>query len=330
MRYNEPTVYAVKHKDYDTRMKSRSGGIFTAVSDEIFKNGGVVYGCALNDEVEAIHIRASSSEERNKMRGSKYVQSNMGNCFNSVKEDLDNGLPVLFSGTSCQVGGLKSFLGRDYSNLFCMDLICRGVPSPLVWKKYIEYQENRNKAKCVGADFRNKIDFGWNSHIETLWFDNGKTVNSNIYTNLFYKNALLRPSCFKCPYKSIMHPGDITIGDYWGIGKAAPELHDNKGVSLVLINNDKGNEMFNAVKPSVEFRKTLLEDSMQPALSAPESPPVNRAVFWKDFTQKPFSYCANKYGGNSVLYKTLHKMWMLIPENIRGNIKTIIKKVLKK
>lgn len=240
MNWKQPKVYAVKHKDEATRAASRSGGIFTALSDRVLSDGGVVYGCILTDDFSAIHIRAENTEERNRMRESKYIQSKLGNTFKNVKLDLDTGKRVLFSGTSCQVAGLKRYLGKEYNNLFCVDIVCHGVPSKKVWNAYLRWQEEKNHSKVVKVDFRNKRDFGWHDHVETLYFKNGKSSNSYVFRNLFYGHTVLRPSCYECQYKSVMHPGDITIADYWGIEKAAPEFDDNKGVSLVLVNNEAG------------------------------------------------------------------------------------------
>ena len=133
MNWKQPKVYAVKHKDEATRAASRSGGIFTALSDRALSDGGVVYGCILTDDFSAVHIRAENTEERNRMRESKYIQSKLGNTFKNVKLDLDTGKRVLFSGTSCQVAGLKRYLGKEYNNLFCVDIVCHGVPSKKVW-----------------------------------------------------------------------------------------------------------------------------------------------------------------------------------------------------
>lgn len=146
MNWKQPKVYAVKHKSEETRAASRSGGIFTALSDEVLAKGGVVYGCVLSKDFEAVHARAVDCETRNKMRGSKYIQSKIGDTFRNVKGDLDAGREVIFSGTSCQVAGLKQFLGKDYENLLCIDIVCHGVPSPKVWKAYLEWQERKNNS----------------------------------------------------------------------------------------------------------------------------------------------------------------------------------------
>lgn len=297
MKWECPKIYAVKHKDESIRAVSRSGGVFSALSDQVLLEGGVVYGCALTEDFVAIHIRAESAEERNRMRGSKYIQSKLGDTFKKVQEDLCFGRKVLFSGTSCQVAGLRNFLGGNYDNLLCVDIVCHGVPSRKVWKEYLHWQELKNHSSIVAVDFRNKRDFGWRAHVETIHLKNGKSVNSKVFTTLFYGHAVLRPSCYSCPYKSVMHPGDITIADYWGIEKAAPEFDDNKGVSLVLVNNEIGQKIFEQTRKHLVLKQTKLEDSMQPPLKAPFPEPENRMQFWNDFKFKSFKYIVKKYGG---------------------------------
>ena len=299
-QFDSPLTFAVKHKDFRTRMASRSGGVFTALSDKALCNGGVVYGCILDEEFRAIHARAESAEMRNRMRGSKYIQSEMRDIYSAVKSDLEIGRDVLFSGTSCHVAGLKGYLRQtetNYNKLFCVDLVCHGVPSPMVWRDYLEWQEKKIDSKVVNVDFRNKKDFGWKKHIETLFFENGDKVDSKVFTTLFYGHSILRPCCYQCPYKDIVHPGNITIADYWGIDKAAPGFNDDKGVSLVLINDDKGKKFFAAVKNDLNIRETRIEDSMQPPLEAPFKEPEERNAVWFDYMKLSFEHIAQKYGG---------------------------------
>lgn len=303
MNWKQPKVFAVQHSNETVRAASRSGGIFTAVSDWTLAKNGVVYGCVLDESFHAIHIRAESSEERNLMRGSKYIQSKLADTYMHVKEDLLSGQEVLFSGTSCQVAGLKQYLGKEYENLLCIDIVCHGVPSPKVWDAYLQWQERQNKSKVKAVDFRNKKDFGWRAHVETLSFEDGRAINSRVFTNLFYGHSILRPCCYECPYKSVMHPGDITIADYWGIEKAAPDFDDNRGVSLVLVNNEVGERLFNSVKNSIKWKETRLEDSMQPPLKTPFPEPENRGAFWSYFSTKSFEYVAKKYGGMGFMNK---------------------------
>lgn len=301
--WQSPKVYAVKHKIETIRAVSRSGGMFTAVSDMVLDDGGVVYGCIMTEDFKAFHVRAEDKAGRDSMRGSKYIQSKIGDTFKNVKADLEAGRKVLFSGTSCQVAGLRGFLGKTYDNLFCVDIVCHGVPSIAVWQSYLRWQEGKAGGKVVGVDFRNKKDFGWHDHVETLTMDNGKQVSSRVFKELFYGHNVLRPSCYECPFKSVMHPGDITIADYWGIEKAVPEFDDNKGVSLVLVNNDRGAAILEKVKSNLVWKETRIDDSMQPPLKAPFPKPASRDQFWSDFRNKDFGYVARKYGNDGLLNK---------------------------
>lgn len=302
--FEQPEVYAVKHKDLSTRMESRSGGIFSAVSDYVLEKGGIVYGCVLEKDFTAHHFRATTTDERNRMRGSKYIPSDMGDMFRLAKQDLENGRLVLFSGTSCQIAGLRSFLGKEYDNLFCIDIVCHGVPSLKLWQSYLRWQENSHKGKCIYVDFRNKKDFGWDKHIETLHIQppsgKVKVVNSTVFKTIYYTHCALRPSCYYCPYKSTIHPADMSIADYWKIDVAAPGFNDNKGVSLVLLNNENAVKMFNCVKEVTQYQKCRLEDSMTLPLKEPCKKPSRTEQFWKDYHSLDFSRIASKYGGNSV------------------------------
>ena len=303
MNWEQPKVYAVQHKSEIVRAASRSGGIFTAISDWILSQNGVVYGCVMDDNFRAVHIRTDTIEDRNRMRGSKYIQSKLGDAYSKIRKDLTAGLGVLFTGTSCQVAGLKQYLGKDYENLLCIDIVCHGVPSPKVWQSYLLWQEAKSGSKVKSVEFRNKREFGWRDHTETLYFENGQVVNSKVFTTLFYGHSILRPSCYECPYKSVMHPGDVTIADYWEIEKAAPEFDDNKGVSLVLVNNEIGERFFDAVKENIRWKETRIEDSMQPPLKAPFPEPANRKKFWDDYRNRSFNYISKRYGGIGLAYK---------------------------
>lgn len=303
MNWKQPIVYAVKHKNDSVIAASRSGGIFTAISDWVLAKNGILYGCVLDESFHAIHIRTESAQDRNRMRGSKYIQSKLGDTYKNVKQDLIDGKLVLFTGTSCQVAGLKQYLEKEYENLLCVDIVCHGVPSPKAWKAYLIWQEEKNKSKIKAVDFRNKKDYGWREHIETLYFENGNSISSKIFTYLFFEHSILRPCCYECPYKSVIHPGDITIADYWGIEKAAPEFDDNKGVSLVLVNNEFGQKAFDDIKDMLKYKKTKIEDSMQPSLIAPVERPSQREAFWRDFENQDFDFIVKKYSGIGIVNK---------------------------
>lgn len=311
-----PIVYGVKHKNEEVRMNSRSGGIFTALSDYILEHDGIVYGCILNDDLKAVHIRATTKLERDKMRGSKYVQSDLGDVFDKVKQDLISEKMVLFSGTSCQIAGLKSYLTKQYDNLFCLDIVCHGVPSFGFWNDYVKWQETKHSAHCYSADFRNKIKYGWADHVETLYMIKGNDkfeVDSRIYRDLFYEHVILRPSCYKCPYKSTIHPADITIADFWGIDKAIPDFNDNRGVSLVLINNEKGKQLFDIIRNQIVCEESRIQDCMQPPLEKSFDEPSYRTTFWEEYFKFPFSVIVAKY--------TYHGIFQRIQRLIRRFIK---------
>lgn len=318
-----PIAYAVKHSNLSIRMESRSGGFFTLISDIFLENNGVIYGCILDSELNVIHIRTDNIDGRNKMRGSKYLQSDISLVYEQIKEDVVSGRSVLVTGTSCQISAIKAYLGKEYDNLFCLDIVCHGVPSKAVFNKYLDMVEKKKKAKCFDIDFRNKKDYGWMSHTETFLLKNKKDkvkrFDAEIFKNLFYAHDILRPSCYKCPYKSITHPSDITIADFWGIDKVLPEYFDNKGTSLVLINSLKGMNYFEQIVSNgkMQYKICDIEQCMQPPLREPFPKPQTREMFWKDFYNKPFAYIAKKYAGYSVL-SNIKLVWHKLKYRIKN------------
>lgn len=307
--FEQPLVYAVKHKNDAERMLSQSGGAFALFSDFVLKCGGIVYGCAFDKDFQAVHIRADSIEARDKMRCSKYVQSDMGDMYKRALLDLEEGRTVLFSGTSCQVAGLVRFLkmssGKIRGKLYTVDIVCHGVPSPRVWRDFLEWESEKKKSSIHNVICRNKKKYGWKSHVVTTEFANGKIYDSKVFPKIFYSHYALRPGCYRCPYKSIHHPSDITVADYWGIEKALPGFKDDKGVSLVLVNSLKGEALFNECREQMIYAETRLEDSMQKPLVEPYDVPANRAEFWREYEQLSFDEIARKYG-NYGFYKDLY------------------------
>lgn len=316
-------AFAVKNKDLAVRIQSRSGGVFPALSDFILNQGGSVYGCILNHNLEAVHTQAQTKKERDKMCGSKYTQSRKNDVFKQVKTDLKTGKSVLFSGTPCEVDGLKSYLGNaDSSRLVLVDIVCHGVPSPFIWKKYLNFVESKTGHKVTKANFRNKAEFGWTSNIETLYLNNGTSYNSNDYASIYYSHYPLRPSCSKCPYKSINRCSDITLADCWGIDKNIPQFNDNKGVSLILVNTSKGSNLFNVVSTHFESIEVNVDNFMQAPLH--HSFKVNnhkRNIFWRNFNNKPFAYIVTKYGSNSTEEKLKRLLHRLMPSVLVQRIK---------
>lgn len=307
-QYETPIVYAAKHINDTIRIRSRSGGFFTALSDYILDQKGAVYGCVLNDAFEAIHIRAVSKEDRDMMRGSKYIQSNLSDTFLLVEKDIQNNKKVLFTGTFCQVSALKNFLNfrktpnAQMENLLCVDILCHGVPSVRAWKDYIHYLEKKKHGKCIDVDFRNKLDYGWRRHIETVKIQGIlviRSIDNDLFKKMFFSHEILRPACYECPYKTTKHVSDITIGDYWGIDKAVPGFNDDKGVSLILINNEHGKNAFDNISASLIVAPAKIEDSMQPAIQHPFERPTRRQEFWDNYNKHGFEYIVKKYFGVS-------------------------------
>lgn len=309
-------TYIVKQKNIDSRMKSRSGGIFAAVSDKVLEAGGVVYGCALDENFNAYHRRATTKEERDLFRGSKYVQSDMRDAMKQALEDLNAGKIVLFSGAPCQVVGMKAICPEKYrDNLLCMDIVCHGVPSPAVWNAYKAYMEKKYHGKITAVDFRNKRNHGWWEHIESVKI-HGLEVDSQIYKNLFYEHNILRDCCYECPYKSLERQGDITIADAWGIAQAAPEFDDNKGVSLVLCGTEKGQRWLELGLQDCDFRECDIKDYMQEPLIRSFKKPDNYEEFWDNYFTKDFAEIVKANYEDSI--KT----------HIRWRIKRIVKAIV--
>lgn len=315
-------AYAVKHKNMGVRMASRSGGIFTALSDYVLEQGGIIYGCSLNEKFLAVHKRAQNKLERDSFRESKYIQSDLNGIFQNVCEDLKASKYVLFSGTSCQTEGLKKYLQVlkcDISKLVLVDIVCHGVPSPKVWSDYLQYVNEMHPGKIEKVSFRNKQKYGWKDHVETVTID-GSDYDSRVFTKLFYDHNILRPSCYVCPYKNVNHTSDITIADCWGIDKNMPDFTDNKGVSLVMLNTDKGKQLFENVSQQIEKVPCDIKDYLQPPLQYPFPEPSERKRFWKYYFSHSFKKVAYKYvekRNNSFSKRVIRKINRII-ERLRN------------
>lgn len=271
----------------------------------------------MNDEFLAEHRRATTKEERNAFRGSKYIQSDIGDTYKQAKEDLNNGLTVLFTGTPCQIEALYNILNvsnTDMTNLLTIDILCHGVPSPRVWKDYINSKADIKDIDSV--DFRDKKNFGWRDHVETLTIK-GEEKSSKEYTDLFYSHLILRESCFDCKYKNTDRIADITIGDYWRIENNDKSFDDDKGVSLVLLNSDKANHYFDRCRDNLVVKEFPLATSIQPALEKNYVEPRNRNLFW------------NEYDGSNGT-ELLKKLTAPAPLSKKQKIKALAIKILRK
>lgn len=284
------SVYAAKNPNPETRKKSTSGGIFSLCAEEILKKGGCVYGAMFNGNWEVEHGKIDSISELHHLRGSKYVQSNIGECFKEIRELLEKGTPVLFSGTPCQSSGLKLYLRKDYDNLFITDIVCHGVPSPELWKEYLQsVKKNIEDISYIG--FREKYN-GWADACFTIIDNKGNSIvkdpfRENLYMKGFMENLYLRPSCYNCPSRNGRSSSDITLGDYWGIEKQHPGFSDNEGVSLVIINSTKGKELFNTL--NLQKEQSSLEkatDNRNLCILQNPKRSIDRDYFWKQYKKR--------------------------------------------
>ena len=298
MPFTLPKAYGVKHRNDRVRISSRSGAAFVAFSDIILKQGGVIYGAVMHADFSVSHVRADNYPQRNMMKKAKYVQSSTVGIYPNVECDLKAGKSVLFSGTPCQVAGLLAYLQEnkiDDSKLFCCDLVCHGVPSPAIWKNYVDYIQKKYKRKIIEANFRDK-EFGWDSHCESFVLENcSKKVVSRDYTDLFYDHIMFRPACYNCQFANVYRPGDLTLADFWGIEKNDASFNDNQGVSLVLVNTAKGMELFEKAKQDFKWFECEITNCIQPTLVKPNTASSRREAFWNDYNRMNFSDFWKKY-----------------------------------
>ena len=245
-------TYACYAKDKQELMTSSSGGVFAVLAREVLRNSGYVCGAAFDDDFSVAHKVIHSEDQLNELKGTKYVQSKIGTVYSEIKTLLDQNKYMLFSGTPCQVAGLKSFLNRDYEKLITVDLICHGVPSPQVWQDYLnEISEGKH---LTGVSFRNKEN-GISSPTMVFLFDDGVSIKTSVSDNPYYKgfinNYYLRPSCFECKYKGLKRCSDITIGDFWAVKEYYPEFAGEYGNSAVIIRTEKVQKLFVSVRNSL-------------------------------------------------------------------------------
>lgn len=286
-------AFAARNNDEDIRLKSSSGGLFTLLAESIIDEGGVVFGARFNENWDVVHDYTETKEGLVPFRGSKYVQSNIGDSYVLTESFLKSGRSVMFTGTPCQIAGLRKYLRKEYDNLLAVDVICHGVPSPLVWRRYLEEKTAEHDGVVpilTGVNFRDK-SMGWKNFSFVLRFFNesanegSDTIQSSIfqrddYMRAFLSNLSLRPSCYDCQAKSGKSSADITIGDFWGIENILPELDDDKGLNLVVVNSTKGLTYLKTLTSElvpVGFKEAVKSNS---AYSKSVLKPLNREYFF--------------------------------------------------
>lgn len=306
---NEPIAVGCYNKNEKIRMESSSGGIFTLISELVIKSGGVVFGAEFDENFNVRHSYVDNIEGLHKFRGSKYVQSTIGNSYYDAKQFLEQGRQVLFSGTPCQIAGLKRYLQKDYDNLICQDIVCHGLPSTYVWEHYKNFIANGRRISSV--KFRDKST-GWKTYSLKIDFDDGYSYkdigNENSYIKGFVRDFYLRPSCYECKYKTLHRESDITLADFWGIEANAPELDDDKGTSLIFVNSDKGKEYFEKIKKNVIFKIVDINKAVRFNPSAFKIPVYSnkKSIFYKRYKKENFNLVISKLMRENLLKKLLN------------------------
>lgn len=334
-------VLAVKNCNEAERMASSSGGVFIALAKEVLSQGGIVFGAIFDENWEVKHTYAETLEDVKPMMGSKYLQSRIGNCYQEAEKFLKEGRQVLFTGTHCQITGLHRFLRKTYPNLLSVDILCHGVPSPGVWRKYLaeishKITHTENYKKGIGTsftpqpiisdiEFRDKELKGWkqysivikgkssiaNDKSSILYAD---THNMNVYMRGFLADIYLRPSCYNCKCKNGVSHSDLTIADFWGINCLMPDFDDDKGTGLVLINTEKGKNIFDCL--NMESRKSNLSDvkPLNGGFNDQAFKHPKRNVFFESFDRGD----SIKNAVEKILYVPIHKrIWTKIKNKIK-------------
>lgn len=297
------TVYAVRLKDKNELNKSSSGGAFTALSDVFLNSGNAVVSAIYNyDTNQNEFVLYSSKGDRDKARGSKYMQAYPLNTFQEAEQWVrTSNKELLFVGTGCQSDGFRKYAEqkgfRDKTTI--VGIICHGMPSPKIWKDYVG-------GKIDYLTFKDKRN-GWVQPTAYVIKD-GKEKSISDYVSIFYNKCALRPSCYECPYATTERKVDITIGDFWGVEKVMPDFYSPEGNSLILVHTDKGKELFERIKDNVEWRESNTADCLQPNLIRPTEKSPRREEFWKDYQEKGISFVLKKYTGISFISKVKRKV----------------------
>lgn len=296
---NPLATYASRSKQEKYLSAGSSGGLFQPLAERVIAEGGVVFGARFNEHWEVKHEQAETPEELPAFSGSKYVQSRTGNTYRKAEDFLKAGRKVLFSGTPCQIAGLYSFLKKTYENLYTVDFICHGVPSPKVWQTYLNEISGQLQQKYPGSplhltdiNFRDKSSGWYNFSLSLRYTGKNReiinfreTINKNLYFRGFLGNLYLRPSCHSCPCKEGKSNSDITLGDFWGIGKINPVFNDDKGTSAVMLNTPRGVLLWNTIE--TKSKEVTLKDiaSGNEALTQSPSCPSKRTLFFHELNQ---------------------------------------------
>lgn len=329
-----PKAFIVQHKDEGIRYQSTSGGGFTAIAEEVIRRGGVVLGAVMTDELSVRHESVTDIEGLARFRNSKYVQSEIGSCFTQVKQLLKEDRWVCFSGTPCQINGLYKYLGKDYDNLIAVDVVCKSVPSPMIFQKYVDYKRERegNISDIVFRDKKRGFLYCTMAHYLThIDRKVGKSVyrrgsESDEWLRLFLSGKISRRSCMTCPYQTMQRVGDFTLGDIWETNN--PEFDDNKGSTLLHVWTKKGAEFLESIKPNIRWMDYPIEKSRGTEREHSLKIHPGRAQLFKDAQELSTSQFFAKYAPNSLKIKAKqtgrYLLWKLRLQNIVRHLKHVV------
>lgn len=325
-------TYAAINKDRGILINSASGGVFGALASFIFDKNGVVFGCAYDDKMNPKHICIDSLSDLKKIQGSKYVQSDINNTYTQVKTYLKNGKWVLFTGTPCQIAALKSYLKKDYSRLLTADLICHGVPNADFFKGYIRHLEDKLKGKVIDFKFRDKSK-GWGLRGKVVYKKHGNVFCKTIfpidsyYYNYFLGGYTYRESCYECKYACGIRVGDFTIGDYWGVEKFHPEIERRGGVSVLLVNSQKGAMLTDELTKYLDLTESAFEQArmQNEQLNKPIAKSTKREMILKTWREGGYKAVAEEYYKAYKRQIILSRCKRLIPKPVKKSLKKILR-----
>ena len=311
-------IFAAYSLDDDIRMNSSSGGIFSLLANAVLDSNGVVFGAAFDSNWLVHHVAVDKSTELSKLRGSKYLQSRIENTYAEAEMLLKQGRKVLFSGTGCQIAGLKRYLGKDFEHCYTVDILCHGVPSPYVWEKYIFEKKAKAENGVQDVFFRDKT-YGWKKFSTRILMDNKRYIKKytdDIFMRLFLRNIDLRPSCHNCQFKSVKRVSDLTIGDAWGIEKIMPEFGDDKGTSLVLVHSQKGLDLLKMIYDKVYIKEGEIDVLLPVQSDSRKSVEahINRGLFFKKLQKSSGIECMEKYLHPSIPKRVLLKIRRILKD----------------
>lgn len=300
--YNKnPQVIAAYTKDEVIRLDSTSGGLHSMIAKKWYDEDGYVGGAVFEQDHTVKHFISNNEEDLERIRSSKYLQSDMSGIYKEIRSLLKNGEKVFFCATPCQIRALHNFLRKDYPNLVTADFVCMGVNSPKVFLAYMDMLEKKYKSRAVRIKFKNK-QCGWHNFSTRVDFANGITYckdrNHDLYFLGYKYHLFTRPSCYACPFRNFPHHSDITLADFWGIEHLDPSMDQDKGTSLLFVNTEKGKHMFNEVKELVVWKYFTMDDVKRVYPNMFQNTPIeyhSRDAFFAELGNHPFEYVANKY-----------------------------------